>query len=59
MAEIKKYTIELTYVGFFPTFERGNKEIITIRTNNIKWSMTQYQRNRDPFNWRIIKEEEL
>ncbi len=27
--------------------------IIELKTDNIEWSMDQYQRNREPLNWEI------
>tara|TARA_R100000231_G_scaffold120079_1_gene90215 strand:- start:20 stop:190 length:171 start_codon:yes stop_codon:yes gene_type:complete len=35
-------------------YENHNTENITITTDNINWSMTQYQRNRKPFSWEIL-----
>lgn len=29
--------------------------VIEIKTEDIEWSMSQYQRNRDAFNWEIIE----
>lgn len=43
----KKYNIELFYTD-------GRTEIIELQTNNIEWSIDQYQRNRDPFDYKII-----
>lgn len=43
----KKYTIKLSYID-------GRKEVIELQTNNIEWSMDQYQRNREPFDYQII-----
>jgi len=42
------YKIEITYIN-------GTTEILEIKTNELEWSMLQYQRNRDPFNWKVIK----
>jgi hypothetical protein len=42
------YKIEITYIN-------GTIEILEIKTNEVEWSMLQYQRNRDPFNWKVIK----
>lgn len=44
----EKYKIEITYAN-------GMIEILEIKTNELEWSMMQYQRNRDPFNWKVIK----
>ena len=37
----------------------GEVDSFNIKTNNIEWSMEQYQRNREPFSWKIISEEEI
>lgn len=28
---------------------------VELTTDNIEWSMEQYQRNREPFNWEIVE----
>lgn len=53
MGQIKKYTIEINYISGDFT------EVIDIKTNKINWSMDEFQRNRMPFRWKIVKEEEL
>ena len=35
-------------------YDTHNTEVITITTDNAKWSMEQYQRNRKPFDWEIL-----
>ena len=45
----KIYKIKITYK------ETNKEEIITIKSQNIKWSMNQYQRNRKPFDWSVIE----
>jgi hypothetical protein len=32
-------------------------ELITLKTDDIDWSMREYQRNRPPFKWEIINKE--
>ena len=49
MAKVKKYKIKITYC-------EGTEETIEIRSNNINWSMDQFERNRDPLKWEIIEE---
>jgi len=44
----KTYLIEIMY------HENHNTDVITLTTDNINWSMTQYQRNRKPFAWEIL-----
>ena len=53
--EKKEHLIEITY------HESGNKEVITLNTDDLAWSMTQYQRNRLPLTWELldIKEPEV
>jgi len=45
---MKKYTILIT-----PLQETNKPYTITIESDRIDWSMEQYQRNRDTFNWEI------
>ena len=40
--ERKEYLVEITYS------DSGNKEVETIKTDDLAWSMNQYQRNRLP-----------
>jgi len=42
------YLIEITY------HESGNSEVTTLKTDDLAWSMNQYQRNRLPFTWEIL-----
>ena len=46
--EKKKHLIEITY------HESGNQEVITLNTDDLAWSMNQYQRNRQPFTWELL-----
>ena len=48
MAEKKKHLIEITYS------ETKDKEVITLDTDDLAWSMNQYQRNRLPFTWELL-----
>jgi hypothetical protein len=34
---------------------KDKEEILTIKSHNIKWTMDQYQRNREPFKWTVIQ----
>ena len=55
MTEEKKnnrYLVEITYV------ESSNKEVTTLKTDDLAWSMNQYQRNRKPFTWEIVDEKD-
>ena len=53
--EKKEHLIEITYI------ESGNSEVITLKTDDLAWSMNQYQRNRLPLTWELldIKEPEI
>jgi len=53
--EKKEYLIEITYN------ESGDTEVITLKTDDLAWSMNQYQRNRLPLTWELldIKEPEV
>ena len=42
----KRYIIEIKYSD-------DKVEELDISTDDIKWSMEQYQRNRQPFDWKI------
>ena len=46
--EKKKHLIEITY------HESGNQEVITLKTDDLAWSMNQYQRNRQPLTWELL-----
>ena len=48
ISQRKTYLIEIMY------HENHNTDVVTITTDNINWSMTQYQRNRKPFAWEIL-----
>jgi hypothetical protein len=50
MAEKKRYLIEITYS------ESKEVEEIVLETDDLSWSMNQYQRNRQPFQWEMIEE---
>jgi len=50
--EKKEYLIEIMY------HESGNKEVERITTDDLAWSMNQYQRNRLPLTWEVIEEKE-
>tara|TARA_R100001440_G_scaffold67721_1_gene89088 strand:+ start:544 stop:696 length:153 start_codon:yes stop_codon:yes gene_type:complete len=44
----EKFVVEITYN------ESGKKEIIKLVTDDLAWSMSQYQSNRLPLTWEII-----
>ena len=46
--EKKEYLVEITYV------ESENTEVITLKTDDLAWSMNQYQRNRLPLTWELL-----
>ena len=46
--EKKKHLVEITYI------ESGNQEVITLNTDDLAWSMNQYQRNRLPLTWELV-----
>ena len=46
--EKKEYLVEITYV------ESGDEEVITLKTDDLAWSMNQYQRNRLPLIWELL-----
>ena len=53
--EKKEHLVEITYS------ESGDSEVITLNTDDLAWSMNQYQRNRLPLTWELldIKEPEV
>ena len=50
--EKKKHLIEITYK------ESGESEVITLKTDDLAWSMNQYQRNRLPLTWELLDEDD-
>ena len=46
--EKKEHLVEITYS------ESGDSEVITLNTDDLAWSMNQYQRNRQPFTWELL-----
>ena len=48
----EKFLIEITYS------ESGKKEVIKLKTDDLAWSMVQYQRNRLPFTWEILDDKD-
>ena len=44
------YTVEIT-----PLDKKDLKYTITIETEDLQKSMTQFQRNRNAFNWEILE----
>ena len=46
--EKKEYLVEITYV------ESEDSEVITLKTDDLAWSMNQYQRNRLPLSWELL-----
>ena len=47
---MKKYKLKITYL----VESDVQPEIIHIETDDINWSMDQYQRNREPLTWEIV-----
>ena len=46
---MKKYLIEITE-------SNGEVSTLELETDRLDWSMEQYQRNRNPFTWKVIAE---
>jgi hypothetical protein len=51
---MNKYKIQITYLNESDI----QPEVVELNTDNISWSMEQYQRNRNPFNWKVLNEKE-
>lgn len=47
---MKKYKILIEYYN-----KTQENEVIELQTDRLQWSMDQYQRNRDPFQWKLVK----
>ena len=43
-----EYSVKITYI------ESGLIELVTIHTDDLNWSMEQYQRNRKTFKWELL-----
>ena len=50
MAEKKEHLIEITY------HETKKSRRDTLETDDLAWSMNQYQRNRQPLTWELLDE---
>ena len=48
MMQKKKHLIEITYN------QSGESEVIILNTDDLAWSMNQYQRNRQPLTWELL-----
>ena len=46
--EKKKHLVEITYA------ESKDSEVIRLKTDDLAWSMNQYQRNRLPLTWELL-----
>tara|TARA_R100001079_G_scaffold72953_1_gene38779 strand:- start:47 stop:295 length:249 start_codon:yes stop_codon:yes gene_type:complete len=42
------YLVEITYN------DSEESEVISLKTDDLAWSMTQYQRNRQPLTWELL-----
>ena len=49
---MNKYKIQITYLNESDI----QPEVVELNTDNINWTMEQYQRNRNPFNWKVLNE---
>ena len=50
MAKFKTYKIQIKYID--P--EQGEDNIFMVKTDRLRWTMEQYQRNRTPLTWKIV-----
>ena len=51
---MNKYKIEITYLTE-QKYCSTKPYFLNLETDDIEWSMDQYQRNRQPFTWKIIE----
>jgi len=54
--KMKRFLVEIEYITEHK-YCSAKPLKVSITTRNIEWSMEQYQRNREPFNWKVINEE--
>ena len=47
---MKTYKVKITYI----TENDVQPEIVELTTDNIQWSMDEYQRNREQLKWEIV-----
>lgn len=61
MSEEETKRIKLYKIQIFESGHSGNIDwsIIKLKTNDIQWSMEQYQRNRKALTWEIIEEKDI
>ena len=50
MARYKNYKIQITYIN--P--EEGEDNIFIVKTDRLRWTMNQYQRNRPPLKYKVL-----
>ena len=50
--EKERIAVEITYLS-------EDSEVITLKTDDLAWSMNQYQRNRLPLTWELIDIKEV
>ena len=48
-----KKTVKERYIVILEYHSDKKWEEVELMTDDIKWSMEQYQRNRQPFTWKI------
>jgi hypothetical protein len=53
-----KYTIQITPISNH-NYCSTKPYTVEFETNNIEFTMEQYQRNRDPFNWEIVNQKKI
>ena len=57
-SNIKKYIIEVTpfiHQGSLKESRIGKPYLLELETDRLEWSMEQYQRNREPLTWKVVK----
>ena len=50
MARYQNYKIQITYIN--P--EEGEDNIFIVKTDRLRWTMNQYQRNRPPLKYKVL-----
>lgn len=49
-----KYKIQIIPLNTTPT-KQELPYVVEFETSNIEWTMEQYQRNRQPFEWKVLE----
>ncbi len=51
---MKNKTLTWYKIQVTPLNEEQESHIFKVKTKDINWTMEQYQRNREPFEWKML-----